>query len=258
MKKLIALAIITTVCSAPTLLGWGKAGHDAIAYIAECHLTPKAKANIEKHLGGKSIVYYSTWMDEYRRTPEYKHTTTWHTGGVDKDFRSTPEARKKDGDAVAEIENAIAALRNYKKLDAAAVNLNLKFIIHLAGDMHCPVHIKYPDIKMNFKVKLKGKAMTYHALWDSGLLSASHAWSYMEYRHQLDRYSKAERDAMSKGSPADWFHESAKDCVVIYDWAKPDDALEQDFVNKAHELAEMQIIKAAYRLARTLNELFDN
>lgn len=257
MKKTILPLILITLCSVQTMFAWGKTGHDAIAYIAECHLTPKTKALVEKYLGNRSIVYYSTWMDEYRATPEYKHTTTWHSGSVDKNLKSTPEVRRPDGDCVTEIGNAIAALKNYRNLDDAAVHLNLKFVIHLAGDMHCPVHIKYSDLKMRFKVKFKNKETSYHALWDSGLIEASHYWSYTEYRHQLDRYSDAERIAMSKGTPADWFHESAKDCFVIYDWAKPDDELGKDFINQAHELAEMQIVKAGYRLARILNELFD-
>lgn len=61
----------------------GKIGHDAIAYIAECNLTPKAKKNIEKYLGGRSIVYYASWMDQVRHTPAYRHTNTWHTNKVD-------------------------------------------------------------------------------------------------------------------------------------------------------------------------------
>ena len=37
------------LCYCGTAFGWGKSGHDAIAYIAECNLTPKAKKNIEKY-----------------------------------------------------------------------------------------------------------------------------------------------------------------------------------------------------------------
>lgn len=51
------------LCYCGTAFGWGKSGHDAIAYIAECNLTPKAKKNIEKYLDGRSIVYYASWMD---------------------------------------------------------------------------------------------------------------------------------------------------------------------------------------------------
>ena len=34
------------LCYCGTAFGWGKSGHDAIAYIAECNLTPKARKNI--------------------------------------------------------------------------------------------------------------------------------------------------------------------------------------------------------------------
>ena len=50
---------------------FGRVGHDAVAYIAECNLTPTAKATVEKYLDGKSIVYYASWMDNIRLTPEY-------------------------------------------------------------------------------------------------------------------------------------------------------------------------------------------
>ena len=51
------------LCYCGTAFGWGKSGHDAIAYIAECNLTPKARKNIEKYLDGRSIVYYAAWID---------------------------------------------------------------------------------------------------------------------------------------------------------------------------------------------------
>lgn len=258
MKKRIVLlfAFLLSLCATQSMFAWGRVYHDSIAYIAECHLTPKAKAAIEKNLG-HSIVYYASWMDQYRHTPKYKYTTTWHSGGVDKDLFSTPEARKKNGDCVTAVENSIAALKDRKKLSDEDVSFNLKVLIHLIGDMHCPVHISYPGIKMKFNVTLFSQKMTYHKLWDSGMLESAHAWSYMEYQHQLDRYSEKERNAISKGTPAEWFHESAVDCRVIYDWAAPDAKLDRDFVNQAHGLAEAQIVKAGYRLARTLNELFE-
>ena len=54
MKKL-SVCLLTAVlcCWCATAFGWGKIGHDAIADIAECNLTPKAKKNIEKLLGGR-------------------------------------------------------------------------------------------------------------------------------------------------------------------------------------------------------------
>ena len=56
MKKSFLLLAAMLLCYCGTAFGWGKSGHDAIAYIAECNLTPKARKNIEKYLDGRSIV----------------------------------------------------------------------------------------------------------------------------------------------------------------------------------------------------------
>ena len=97
------------LCYCGTAFGWGKSGHDAIAYIAECNLTPKARKNIEKYLDGRSIVYYASWMDVYRHTPAYKVTSGWHGDTVDADGKYVPNAK---GDAVQCIEEAIARLKD--------------------------------------------------------------------------------------------------------------------------------------------------
>ena len=66
------MLFISLLCllGATKALAWGQKGHDVVAYIAECNLTPKAKKTIEKILG-HSIVYYATWMDEWRAEPGY-------------------------------------------------------------------------------------------------------------------------------------------------------------------------------------------
>ena len=52
-----------------SLFVWGQTGHDVVAAIAEQNLTRKAKKNISKLLDGKSIVYYSSWMDNIQNSP---------------------------------------------------------------------------------------------------------------------------------------------------------------------------------------------
>jgi len=242
---------------APRLAAWARIGHDSTTAIAEKHLTPKARATVEKYLDGRSIIYYASWMDEVRATPEYKHTHEWHMGQVDENLRSTPGARREKGDCVTAIEEVIALLKNHKRLDPKTVSDNIKYLVHLVGDMHCPGHIYFPGVKNFFNVTLLGQKTTYHAVWDSGLLNLIHNWSYSEYARHLDRATQAEREAMSKGTPADWFHETAKDSRVIYDWGVPDAKLDRNFTNAMQPLAEMQIMKGGYRLARLLNELFD-
>ena len=73
-----------------SVYAWGPMGHDVVAAIAEQHLTKKAKKNIDKLLGGKSIVYYASWMDNIQNSPYWKNgynkTKTWHYANVDEGF----------------------------------------------------------------------------------------------------------------------------------------------------------------------------
>lgn len=254
MKKTLLLLCFAFLCST-TAFGWGMVGHDAIAYIAECNLTPRAKKNIEKYLG-HSIVYDGSWMDIYRHTPAYKHTSAWHTVNVDDEGNYESRTR---GDAVQGIEEAMEALENYRNLDDSTVAVNVKYLIHLVGDMHCPMHVKYPGAK-NFNIYLNGREYNYHSFWDTPVIELSHRWNYMEWGHQFDRCTKREKKAIAAGTPRDWMAQNARDCRIIYVWAQPEQRFgkdeARDFLNAVQPLAEQQILKAGYRLAAILNGLF--
>ena len=92
------------------------------------------------------------------------------------------------------------------------------------------------------------------------MFDLNHRWGYVEYRHQLDRLTKKEIRAVTAGTPRDWLEESARDCRVIYEWTKPGQTFNKDeardLLNTVHPFAEEQILKAGYRLAAVLNQLF--
>ena len=68
------------------------------------------------------------------------HHQTTYMAAVDENLFYTDAVRNPKGDAVSELEKAIDKLKNYKQLDDSTVAVNLKYIIHLTGDMHCPAH----------------------------------------------------------------------------------------------------------------------
>ena len=138
MKKLLLLLLFAGLLNTGSVFGWGREGHETIAKIAERNLTKKAKKRIEKYLGGHSIVYFAKWMDEYRHTPEYKFTNNWHTVPVNAELRYEDSMLATGGNAIYGLEQAIENLKNYRSLTDSAVEVNLKYIIHLVGDMHCP------------------------------------------------------------------------------------------------------------------------
>lgn len=260
MKK-IALIVLAALMACGTASGWGREGHEVIAKIAENNLQPSARKTIEKYLGDHSIVYFAKWMDEYRHTKEYGFTTAWHVAVVDENLEYAPVRAK--GDAIYGIKQAVEVLKNYKEQTDSTVCVNLKYLIHLVGDMHCPAHIYYTGRNQNFKVDfgdghyLKPKeTMSFHSVWDYAVIQSSRIWSVTEYAQELDRKSRKEIKAITAGTPEQWFHDNAKRCIVQFDMAGPGDAILQDFVNEALPLIETQMLYAGYRLAAVLNELF--
>ena len=259
MKRIVLTVLASLILCAPSF-GWGREGHETIAKIAENNLKPSAKKKIEKFLGNHSIVYFAKWMDDYRHTPEYGFTTKWHVASVDENLKYVPN--EKDGDAIVGLTQAVEALQNWKELSDSARALNLKYIIHLVGDMHCPGHIYYAGKNQNFKVKFGGGYVKpvleskIHSVWDMYAIQATRIWSVSEYAQELDRKSPKEKKEMVAGTLVEWFEDNAQRCLFQFDLAKPGDTLAQDFVNEVMPYLETQMLYAGYRLAAVLNSLF--
>lgn len=258
MRRFV-LAILAIVLCVPSF-GWGREGHEAIAKIADNHLQPSAKKKIEKYLGNHSIVYYAKWMDDYRHTKEYGFTTTWHVAQVDENLKYVQPG--KDGDAIYGIEQAVAVLKNYKEHSDSTVAVNIKYLLHLVGDMHCPSHIYYIGRNQDFIVDFGGgyvkprQKVKIHTVWDQCAIQATRIWGLSDWAWELDRLSAKEVKSIVKGTPVDWLEESAERCLLQFDLAEPGQNLAQDFVNEAMPLIETQILYAGLRMAEILNELF--
>ncbi len=259
MKKVIFIAAaLVLMLASVDAFAWGRSGHDAVAAIAERHLTKKTKKAVEKILGGKSIVYYTKWADEVRKTPEFLYTDPWHVNYIDKDGKVVVAEKhgKKDGDLLYGLRTQIMPImENMDAYDDSTVCVNLKLLIHYIGDMHCPTHLKFEGIKEG-SVYIDGQKLTHHKLWDAGLLDSVHGWSYTEYADQLSRADRKEIRRICEGTFEDWVEESGRNCRKIHSWVEPDYEVTQGYKNKAILLAERQLEIAGYRLAHVLNELF--
>lgn len=260
MKKMI-LALAAFVLMAAPSFGWGREGHEAIAKIADAHLSPSAKKKIEKYLDNHSIVYWAKWMDDYRRTKEYGYTTKWHAVTVDEDLKYWYNA--EEGDAIYGISQAVEVLSNYKEHTDSTVAVNLKLLIHMVGDMHCPAHIYYKGRNQNYYVDFGGgyvqprQRMKIHTVWDQGAIQATRIWGLEDWLWELDRLSTKEEREIVAGGPMRWLDDNAKRCLRQFELSStPEENLAQEFVNEAMPLIETQILYAGLRLAKMLNDLF--
>lgn len=272
MKRNI-LSLLLIACalgSAVEAFAWGRDVHAGIAYIAECNLTPRAKANIEKCIDGHSIVYYASWLDNHRK--EYKK---WDKRAHICSYNI--ETMQPIGKAIKQLHESINLLSDYEHLTDSVRKVNIYFLVHTVGDYHCPGHANFctPDGKTTihksfYNVRYMGekKPMNYHHVWDSGVFSANHGnWGYTDFAHNLDAgLTREQKDAMVEGSIEQWLEDCARSSIVIYERVPkaPKEAsfkelpyVDRNMVNDFGVLADTQIEKAGLRLAKILNDLFD-
>lgn len=257
-------AMLRTVCLAAGLFvfvidgaAWGQKGHDVTCAIAEKHLSCKAKKRIAEILDGKSIVYWANWMDNASHTPEFRFTSTWHYKNIDAGETYAEAALNENGDVVRAIEAQIAALKGGKQSREEQA-ISLKFLVHLMGDLHCPMHMGHKsDLGGNrWQVQYFGRGSNLHSVWDSGLVESAHKWTYSEWVDQIDRFGKKENRKIAEGTPAQWGEQTYEVCKKVYEKTPVGSKLSYDYVSEWTEVAETQLLRAGLRLAAVLNDIF--
>jgi len=239
--------------------GWGGKGHIIIAKIAENHLKGKAKKEVRKLLDGYSMVYYATWMDDIRNNPAYSYTTTWHYANVDEGKTYDTMKREPKGDVITATLLSIDSVRN-KNLTDSIRSIHLKFLIHLIGDMHCPMHAgRATDRGGNdFSILWKKAKTNLHSLWDGTIIDAARDWSSIEWAFYIDRsLNKKQKKAIVSGNPLDWFDETVVLASEVYKNTPENKEVDQNYTKRFTPVIEEQFLRAGYRLAETLNLIFN-
>ena len=267
MKRLTLILTIIMLMDVTSAFGWGAKGHDVVAAIAEQHLTCKAKRKIKKLLDGKSIVYYSSWMDNIQNSPYwengYNKTKTWHYANVDEGLTYQTMTKNPDGDVVNGLEMLTREMtENYDNLtDSMRVDY-LKMIVHMVGDLHCPMHAgRLSDRGGNgTKVKWFGQNTNLHSIWDSKIVDSARQWSYSEWVDHLDRADRKYRKAIMTGDFEEWFAKTVEEAAKLYDYVEDlgveTPNLSYQYVYDFTPLLEEQLLNGGYRLAYVLNTIF--
>ena len=256
MRKFIT--IILALCVPAMAFAWGAKGHDIVAYVAEKNVSKKTLRAVERALGGHSMVYVANWMDNASHTDEYAYTKTWHYVNVDPEEGSYRESKKEaNGDVVVAIDEIVANLKS-GELSPAEERAQLMMLIHLVGDMHCPMHAGHKSDRggNGTKVKYFGSQKNLHSVWDSQIIESAHRWSYTEWQEQIDRINKKEKKAIIQGAPSDWIEECVMLAADVYAHSTTGKNLSYDYVAYFSPIVEMQLLKAGVRLAHLLEEIY--
>jgi hypothetical protein len=275
MKNFIFLVILFTT----QVHAWGPTGHRAVGAVAEKFLDPFVAARIDKILGGNSLSRVSNWSDEIKSDPDtYSHTFNWHyTDWKDEDHQH--DETNSSGKLLSAIKEQVNVLKDAQSPDEKKV-FALKFIVHLIGDLHQPLHVGNGlDMGGNkCKVQFHRRETNLHALWDEGIIEFTKL-SFSELANYVSQgRSSEEVRSWKEGDVTDWALESkilrasiypsditpsetpasikqyCRSDIVVTSESMP--KLGYEYSYKFVPVLERRIFQAGLRLAVVLNNTF--
>ena len=234
---------------------WGKTGHRTTGEVAEHFLTEKTKIEIQKILHDPSLAIASTWSDEMRSNPDFRKYNPWHYANMPLNITYANSKKSSKGDIVQAIKHSKSKLKdNNVSLDEKA--FYLKYLVHLIGDIHQPLHVGRGEDRggNDIKVKWFGDDSNLHRVWDTNMID-NYQMSYTELSsHLLRSFSSENINLLSEN---EWIDESQNKVKIIYSNVKNGDYLGYDYIYENFDIVKIQLFTAGYRLAGTLNEIFD-
>lgn len=204
------------------------------------------------------MVYVANWMDNASHTDEYDYTKTWHYVNVDHEEGSYARSKKEDkGDVVTAVNDIVKSLK-CDQLTPEQERVKLMMLIHLVGDMHCPMHAGHKSDRggNGTKVKYFGKQEKLHSVWDSQIVESVHRWSYTEWQREIDRIDRKTEKRIMQGTPNNWIEECVLLADDVYTRSAKGGNLSYDYVAHYTPIVELQLLKGGIRLAKILEEIY--
>ena len=253
IPAILSCSLISTQVSA-----WGQIGHRITGKIAEQYLSDEAKAQIAALLPNETLAEASSYADEMRSNPDefwQKTAGPFHyvTVPAGKHYHEV-EAPEK-GDSVTALTQFRTTLLN-ENASVAEKQLALRFIVHIIGDLHQPLHAGNGTDRggNDVKVRFFWEDSNLHRVWDSGLIDRRQL-SYSEWSEWLGaKISEKDARDWSDTNPETWITESTKIRDTIY----PDDSnrMGWDYLYNHLPTATKRLQQASVRIAAYLNEVY--
>ncbi|MBS1622222.1 MAG: S1/P1 nuclease [Bacteroidetes bacterium] len=248
------LAPLTSFC-------WGVIGHRVVAEIAQHHLTHKAKKELRKIFGKETLAQWANWPDFIKSdtTNTWSHASKWHY--VDLPANLTKEEfisdlKKLPGENLyTQIQAMMKQVADHS-LSIEQRQIALRFLIHLIGDLHQPLHVGRDEDQGGNKIKVFwfDRPTNLHSVWDNALVDFQQ-YSYTEYAGILDIAGKDQIKEWQDSSLEDWFYDSYLLANKIYALTPPDAKLSYRYNYLFKNDLDNQLLKGGLRLAKVLNEV---
>ena len=308
MPKLLTLLLFA---SSP-LFGWWCEGHEVVALIAGKHLTANARTAISRLLNNyrpdppqhfckenstDPMAVASTWADDIRKEDR---TGRWHYMDIPLGLKKgDPEAYcepigpslnggDRPGCILSALRSSVNILQSDKESEDEKARA-LRFLIHLVGDLHQPLHTTSNNDQggncTSVQFLSNPKITNLHSVWDGMIVNEDLATS----RRALAQMA-ADLDQQYESKSARWIEQGPRFAKwaweghllaqkLVYGQLEPKLPVEPDpprlnckveaeasgtprvrigpaYVSTATRVIEEQLAKAGYRLAEILNDIW--
>ncbi|KAF2245332.1 phospholipase C/P1 nuclease [Trematosphaeria pertusa] len=272
----------------PFCSAWGNLAHRTIALLAQKYFTPEASWYTRDLLGKETIDSAAIWADTYKLLPWGRDTASWHfVDALDDPPNSCSVDYHRDChpnrtciitatmNMTEKISETTIASRERQKA--------LKFLLHLIGDLHCPLHAESIERGGNdILVLYRGIKTNLHFAWDvliprdiaggEGLneVETAYAWAERLYNKSTNEYGNAalvgvhglqdlEQATSTKELLLRWATEANElVCRIVLKDGVEDvrgKELSGEYYQGSVAVVEQQITRAGIRLAMWMNLL---
>ena len=228
MKLLLTIFLGAVACG--NAFGWGCEGHQMVALIASQHLTPQARAAVDqllqenpidpalsrfcKPVATDAMADASTWADDVKRGEK---TGTWHYLDIPRGVEhadlmkycaligESKDGKDRPGCLFTALQYEFEILKDRAR-PAAERATALRYIIHLVGDLHQPLHTTGNDDEGgNCTVVTlfeNPKRTQLHGVWDYGIIA-----HFLTENHKTPAQLATELDEHFRPKGQSWLQE---------------------------------------------------
>lgn len=254
MKKIVSFLLILPLFITEAL-AWGQTGHRVVGLVAEQHLNKKAHKALMRVLQHNSLAEVSNWMDDIKSDAAYNHTHDWHWVTIPDNMKYEATLKNKNGDLILKTEEIIAALKS-RNLPLEKEQEYVKYLVHLIGDLHQPLHVGGKDDTGGNAVKLQwfGQASNLHRVWDSDIIDGKNL-SYTELAGFLDKPSPTQVKAWQTKTIRDWAYGMMVYRPQVYN-LPADGKLGYRYAYDNFNTIQNCLLQGGIRLAGLLNQIY--
>lgn len=271
---MLHLILLATVAAGPSALAphpygdvatadaftarYGVLGHRVIARVAAARISPLTRTRLQPYLGAKTLAEVSTWGDEIRG--QRPSTGPWHYVNIpitDSIYRQNRHCPNQC--IIKALETQLRILENRMTPRAARAEA-LKWVVHLVGDLHVPLHVGDRGDRggNDLQVRFERRRLSLHSFWDGPVLqSMGLSENAMVSRIEQQLRSRSDVTMIASGTITRWAmetHRVARD--VAYRRLADNLVIDDAYLSAAHPAAEELLLRAGVRLAALLDGAF--